>query len=168
MRHKTVVLMAVLCHSFQTCIGWQSFPSIGLRPRLSVHHAIKWTHDTCASPSTQYKTRRFDSGLSKLSMGFLGFDFSELSLNNLKNLIIQAEGVIFHLWFNLFYSLHATSVSHILITGPESEKTCQELRQLILRGVNIPAGIGIADSFAKVCPKSRIPHIRSCINCHLT
>ena len=42
------------------------------------------------------------------------------------------------------------AASHILVTGPDADEKCGQLRELIRRTVDFPAGVGLEEAFAKV------------------
>ena len=51
-----------------------------------------------------------------------------------------------------FANLHfdTSTVSHILVSGPESDAKCMALKDLVRRKIDFPAGVGLAQAFAEV------------------
>ena len=43
-----------------------------------------------------------------------------------------------------------STVSHILVSGPESDAKCMALKDLVRRKIDFPAGVGLAQAFAEV------------------
>lgn len=68
-----------------------------------------------------------------LSMEFLGFKFD--SLKSFGNMIVQCKA------------------SHILVTGANSAADCEEAKKMVLRSIDIPAGVGLEGAFAEVARK---------------
>eukprot|EP00287_Rhodomonas_sp_CCMP768_P016737 CAMPEP_0202811640 /NCGR_PEP_ID=MMETSP1389-20130828/3456_1 /ASSEMBLY_ACC=CAM_ASM_000865 /TAXON_ID=302021 /ORGANISM="Rhodomonas sp., Strain CCMP768" /LENGTH=133 /DNA_ID=CAMNT_0049482823 /DNA_START=145 /DNA_END=546 /DNA_ORIENTATION=+ len=66
-------------------------------------------------------------------MSFLGFNFD--SLKSFGNMIVQCKA------------------SHILVTGPDSNAVCEEAKQLVMKSIDIPAGVGLEAAFAEVAMK---------------